>query len=472
MSRSGVLIAILVAIALAAASLILLRSPPRAPGPTGPLLAFDPALVREIRFQRPGRAPESAQRLAPGEWVIVLGDQPPWPAAPERIRAALRILSNLEPRRAAESGASLEGQTATLTIGLDGGAAQSLRLAPRSLGGLALAQADGGEGKPARVAWVDASLADMVAGTGMAPWREERAFADVGPDLARIFLQGGADGTTIELARLQGRWVVRQPVADTADPQAILRLIGKLGAVRIVDFLDAGPPTAGTGLDSPRATLRVESDSRDPADPARSTTTSRTLAAGRESEVGGRNIYARLLYETLSHAPTQAPARAAGDPPLPAPLQAARPLIITGEPLAAITMDPVAYLSPVANPVPASEVGQVRITPSSPSAATPRTFERTLDGWKAGDLPLSPADADFLRSILALLTQARAAAITLDAPSPLPLVTIELATLGGTPLGAASISATEDGSLILQTGRISRRFPPDAAPGLLSRLTP
>src|SRR5215831_14237092 len=100
MSRTGVIVALVVALALAAA--VLLSGKGRTPGArSGPLLGFDPAKVVELKVTRPDGQTDAVCRAGqPGAWNIVQvgrGDAHTWGADAGRIRAALRILSTVEP---------------------------------------------------------------------------------------------------------------------------------------------------------------------------------------------------------------------------------------------------------------------------------------------------------------------------------------------------------------------------------------
>jgi hypothetical protein len=57
---------------------------------------------------------------------------------------------------------------------------------------------------------------------------------------------------------VQGRWGLREPVQEVAEPEAVSKLLGVLGNILVMDFLDTGPPEH-TGLDKPIAELTIES---------------------------------------------------------------------------------------------------------------------------------------------------------------------------------------------------------------------
>jgi hypothetical protein len=240
-----------------------------------------------------------------------------------------------------------------------------------------------------------------------------------------------AGGTALSLGRVQGRWALREPVAEVAEPEAVAKLFGALSGVRIIDFLDpAAQGGAVTAVEEagfapgeePAAVLVLESDLRDAGDA--SSVLRRVLEVGRTADLAGRNVYARVRHEV----------HRGGN----ADVVFERLVVVSGEQLAGIAMDPAAYISRRSFASPPSEVGGVVLK----DGEEVRRYERTLDGWQAvtaaGSAALSRADSEGLGALLQVVMQAPASRVVL-AEATTEGVQIELLSLGGLPIGEALI---------------------------------
>jgi hypothetical protein len=446
MSRVGVIVALVVAVALAAAAVFLLRQPPTASVVSGPLLQVEAARITEIRVEAPDARPQLARRTGQGSWVIELGDGLPWPAMGERIRPALRILSNLEQVRAAERDAAL-GRAATVRLTLDDGSSRTLRVGVRPLAGAALAEIETPEGP--RRGWVDAKLVEMLVGTGMGEWRDRSAMGQLGAEVSRLTLKAG--GKELAFGRVEGKWALMSPVAEACEPDALGRLFTLIGQASVVDFLDAGPP-AETGLDSPVAVLTAESTYRDPADPARVSTEVRSLEVGRMADMGGRNVFARLSGETLAPGSTG---------------KWRRVVVVNGQPLSEISNDPASYIARRCLQTPSSEIGRLEVYGKEGTGLV-AALERGLDGWSRlggpESKPLTGAEAASLQGLLDLLTQTPAEAVQLSEPAGVAtLATLEVQSIGGMPFARVSVGQLADGRPVLASERVWRVYPAAAA---------
>ncbi len=453
MSRVGVIVALVVALVLALAGFMLLRPPSGGSPHAGPLLNVEASKITEIRIAAPGAEPQVARRLPGGSWVIILGNAEPWPATGERIRPALRILSTLEPVRPAERDAEVV-DFVTVTLTQEDGAIRTLRLAPRSLAGAVLVEVDTPSG--VRRAWVDADISGMLVGTGLGEWRDRSAMGGLDGDVSRIRLRlGGEGGADLALGRIEGRWALTSPVAEPAEPDAVARLFRLIGDTGVVDFLDQGPP-AGTGLDTPAAVLVLESDHRDPSDPARVTTRQRTLEVGRISDISGRNVFARLSGQSGS--------RGGGSGAW------SRVVVLNGQPLAEITTDPARYIARKALQTPAADIGRLVVTDET-GQSRKGGFTRSLDGWRRLDgaglgLALAPADGPGLQAMLDILTAAQADAVLLRQPPDVTwAATIEVQSLGNMPLARVRLGVMGDGKGVLGDEGVWRVYPAAAVKG-------
>ncbi len=434
MSKTAVIVALLVAVVLGVAALVLLKEKAQ-PAKTGSLLTFDPAAVTEIRMDLSDGSSQSVRRAAGGWTVVLSGPGQPdrsWPAAETQVHSALRIFAALAPEQPADG--SIGKPAGTLTI-KSGDAFQVLKIGDQRLAGRVLVESN-------RAAWVDADLAEMLITTGIRAWRNRAALPGVGPDASRVSIQGHT-GAALTLARVQGKWFIREPIAEPADPDAIARLFGVLAAARIEDFCDAGPPTA-TGLDKPVARLTIETDSRDPS--GKASTVRHSLVVGQAADIALKNVVARLE-------------RAGSD------RDYAETFILAGEQLAAIKTDAALYLSkrPVSGE--AAEIGQVSL--AMPRVASPcdrQAYRRTLEGWEhqCGDAAWGPAlvaNVQPLTALLELLTTANPEKIMLrvNGSDPETAVKVELASLGGAPIGRVAV-VIDSAKLVVLTEKVRREY--------------
>jgi hypothetical protein len=434
-SPARVLIAVALASILAVAAFLVLRHPATGSESPARLLAFDPAHAAAINISRPDGRTETVRRGDRlGEWVIALprtGGADEWPANAGNVRAALRILSTLEATRSAETGSPM-GARGTVSVTMDDGSGVSMSLDSRTLAGQALARAESPrQGAPV---WVDASLADMLLKDGPREWRDVQALPDVG-NSARITIQSGAAG--VSLARLQGRWVVREPVSEAAEPEAVTRLAAALASVQILDFLDGGAPGA-MDLDAPAAVITLEWDRRD-AQTGKSSTIRSSLKIGAPSGVSSKGVFASLARPGVPE----------------------RTVVVSAEPLAGLSPDPASYIARRAVSVPSAEIAAVTIGD--------RRFARSLNGWQTPGrdgglaIPVSPSGAESIGALLKLLTESPAQALSLDPPLENAGVPVELRTLGDVALPPLAVSletdvATHAPVLLLQSGHVARRY--------------
>jgi hypothetical protein len=247
---------------------------------------------------------------------------------------------------------------------------------------------------------------------------------------------------------VQGRWALREPVSEVAEPDAIAKLFSTLAGVRIVDFLDspaaAGGGTQGRGLGAEEqrtAVLVLESDLRDAGGSAGSVLR-RTLEIGQTADLAGRNVYARVRQEVIGQSG--------------AAVEFERVVVVAGEGLAGIAMDPATYISRRTFVVPATEVGGVVLKVGDRM----RHYERTLDGWRVriedAAIPLERSDEEGLAALLNMVMQAPAARVRLaEAPAD-PAASVQVMTLGGSPIGEAVITADGAGGISVHSRGVER----------------
>jgi hypothetical protein len=458
MSKTGVIVALLVALSLLGAAFLLGGKGHGAALPAGPLLAFDPAKVRELRVARPDGSFDAVRRgEAPGVWNVILsekGAEAVWPADAGRMRAALRILSTLEGDTPVGPGAAVETGAPEVRLMLDDQTDRRMRVSQRVLAGKVLVEVT--TGSSPRPALVGADVGAMLAGTGLREWRDRAALPGLGPEVALIALRGERGSLT--LARVQGRWGVREPIAEAADQDAVLRLVGVLGNIQVADFLDGGAP-ARTGLESPIAEVTIACDQRD--EQGKAHTTTRTLRIGQQADIAGKTVFAAM------------PVDGGGS----------RTVIVSAEGLSGLTTDPAAYLSRRAIDGAAADIGVLVVAPSGGQS---QRYERELDGWSSvgpGGIktPCTTADGEAVSGLLNLFTQVSAEAVAAATSAPAawgtsaPIATVDCRSRGDSPIatvGVFTVSPTgKPPQLVLQSGKAVRRYPVEASSPLVAWLS-
>jgi len=438
MSRIGLIVALAATGVLALAAILVLRRPAGVIVP-GPLLEFSPSRAMTLEF-RPLDGPGTrVERQRDGGWTLAPIDHPDdaWPASDTRVHAALRILSLLNPSRAADEGPASASE---VRLTLDDGATLSLRVACAALAGQVLAESPASAGRPARRGWVSSDLASMIR--DVPAWRETAALAGIGPDTSRITLHGASG--MVSLARVQGKWALREPLAAPAEPETVAKLVSRLASVRIEEFL-AGAAPAEARLESPQARAVLESDVRDPGDAGKVMTVRRALSIGRAKDLASKSLYARI--EGVGPAP--------------------RDVLISSATLAELTTDASAYLARATLAAPVSEIGSLTLT--SPRGWS-RRYTRTLDGWEmlatpgeamAAKVPDRDAVLNALLDVLA--GPCERLAIAPGESTDAAAARLEIASVGGAPIATVALAVMsaegKPAELAITNGRVVRTYP-------------
>jgi hypothetical protein len=453
MSKSGVLIWLVIALVLGGGALWVLRKPPPSPGALrGPVLAAPMARITELAVKPGGSASQRVTRdAASGEWFLSGGDQgSTWPVQIGNIQTALRMLCTLEGRDAEASAEPPGPGDPEVRLTLDDGTAWTLWLAPRGLGGERLARIQPPEGAPARTVLVEGSLFDALLETGPAAWRIPIAFSDLATEADGITL--AAIKGRIVLGRVAGRWALREPVAAPADDASVQALLKNLSAVHIARFLDGPPDPAAAHFDVPVATAMLSSERRAPVgDGFETFMTTRTLTVGGPASIDGKELYARV---------DRVASRSSGPEPAPSTTF----VTIGRESVQAISMDATAYLTAAAVPVPSGEVGSIAISGPGITGG----FTRSIDGWGPDAPPGGPGDPERVAALVKLLCEQAPESRTVH-PEPLDApVSITLGSLGGNPLGEVLVGLQPAGgdatpgaeSLVIISGEVGRQYDP------------
>lgn len=449
MSRTAVIVALLVVLVLGGVALVLTKKGSTPAAVTGPLLSFDPATVTELRMEYPDGTFQAMQRDPAFGWKIVLGRPGTpvrsWPAAAAQSQSALRLLGNLTEERPGDG--SISKPAGTLRINAGETTVCSLVFGEQRLGGRVLVEASGSS---KRMAWIDAKVADMMVTTGPQAWRSMAALPGIGAEASRITMKAQG-GNAISLARVQGKWALREPVAAPAEADEINKLIGVLGKVQIVDFCDKGPPAA-TGLENPNATLVIETDERDASGAL--TTIKQTLTVGQAADMNQETMVARLERTVSGKGPGYAMV-----------------VIVGGEGLAAINTNPATYVSKRAIQVEAKEVGQVEYYFSRKGDVDcwPR-YRRTQDGWeeRCGESPWKPmglTQVKWLDAQLDLFANKSAQLVSIETLPTVDCQRFMLFTLAGAPLGEVQMTMKDNKVQVYSDG-MKREYPPGPGTGL------
>lgn len=497
MSTKAVIIWLVLAVVLGMLAIIVLRLPGQIATPSvapigSRLLTFVPSEVRSITVVRADgsrelieQSPQALSALGTdAQWQLRLQSPnaptpgaAPWPITGPSMQSLLRILAELSAIGEPAKDITVGDRPFTITIALSDGSERTLRLAERTLAGTCLAEVISGAistgASPAPTpttvrTLIDAKVHDLFTNPGPRAWRETALLAALAPEASRIRLENAQQ--KLALAKTNGRWALREPVATPADPGSIQALIAELGRVHVADFLDGGSGSAPTGLESPVARLAVEVDRRTQATGATDpsvTTMGVELAVGRAAESSRGSAFASVNGE--------------------------RVILVDAAALARITMDPTAYIWPHPTRLAAADIGTIVLDRTdTPNGAGSKAFKRGLARWSQiradgteitlADKALRDADA-----LAAFLTGGDRSAfsgntntppsrddrptITLQAPEDLRIIgRIKVLSLAGDPMETIEVSVARPGSAVLRTGSVFREYVVGKLPTLLAEL--
>jgi hypothetical protein len=305
MSKTPIMVLLLVAVALGLVALALILQPGGAGGATyagagETLLEIEPGDVTAIRVERPDSpSVETLVRTAPGTWELTLTQEgepvtSSWPVLAARVRPLLQTLSGLKAvAQPEEVGGVTSSGDMTVTLKRGEEPAVVFSLGADALGGAVPMRVEGGP-----TAFVGAEIANVFRSPGARGWRVESALPGVGVDASRIMIESPGDGVT--LRRVGRRWSVEPSGVSQsarASEDAVDRLLESLAALRIERFLDEQAivaPASEYGLDRPTLSIRAEQDERritgeGETDVATSVT---SLDVGRASDLSQSRRYA------------------------------------------------------------------------------------------------------------------------------------------------------------------------------------
>lgn len=327
-------------------------------------LGLDSAAVIGLRVETPNGAAVSVNREGDGHWVLEHtgedGAHAAWPADESRVRGGVRLLaSSVFDTREAE--VPPESPLGSLFITMRGGVETEIVFDSRGIGGRVPVRVRTGDGF--RSGWADRSMLDAYlrggVGTGLAAWRDRSitvsaALAD------RLMIE--VLGERVSLRKINGRWVLNEPVMIEADASVVQTVLAALSSIEIGRFLDSADPTdAAYGLTDPVGVLEIGWSGRGTGGKDRTL----RLSLGSMAEVSGESLHARASIIS-------------GD-------REFGPRVVTmGVPEFPDTVD--SYLRGQASSLSTADVRGLAVrkrAESSPAVS----FTRTIEGWTLDDGP-------------------------------------------------------------------------------------
>ncbi len=454
MSRSALIISLLLVAALSIVGIALLIAPPAATASdASSLLRLDPSRVASIRVAVSDDA-SVITRTDAGGWLIHLesaGANPtaPWPAEPTQVRSIVRTLCDLRDASASGEPISQSVEPAlTVTITMTGGDTHSVVFGSTPLGGRRLVEVD-----VRRTGEVDDAIYRAMTSPGPASWRISSPLHSVGERTSRVAVRTPGANSGVELAKIDGSWFIRQPIQSKASDIAAKELLVSLGALRIDHFIDDHTSITMTeaGLEAPRLLCTVEEDRRSYSasdEQIQTQTTTQTLAIGGPADLSGR-----LVYASINNGETFA--------------------VINIEPITSVSLAGEAYLAPSAAETIGSNIGAIAIRIAGQPEAR---YERDIEGWRVldasgtalGQSPTEPIDA-----LITALTQTPASSLTIEPPeSYRPIASITLSDFAGGQLELleAGLITTDVGANapVIRSGQVFRVYEGSETPTLLS----
>jgi hypothetical protein len=483
MTNRPVLIVLILAVVLGAASFVVLRKPATAQTsqPIAWLKGLDVTQLRSVQFDWGNGAPVAniMREPATGEWLLLRVGSPARPIGVERLRPFLRLLSDLAPLEG-EKGARPPEAPITLTIALSNDTTHMIRIGSSPLGGKVVAAIDD-EGTP-RVMMIDDGIRRMVQAESLLAWRDAKFFPRSGLDPSRVRVE--ANGTALQLSRVQGRWGVVSPLSAPASDEAMKALIRQLATLkgeRLLDEVDAASDVVGVSNAS--AALRLESDLRIPrGNDVDRRTLVEEFRIGKPADLGGGSFYATSTASLVD--PTTGTTVVIWGPTT---------LTVSKDVVASLSMSPTTFVSKRSVPFPGADVRDVQISvdagslggelvPSTADALR-RKFRQSAKGWQSLSGPsesealpksLEGADAAGVAGLVRALCDIDAGGVgTIVNAEAKTVATCMIEGVGSNGSVVVRIGEANEGGkavLVVQVGTVLRVYQDEWAGGLIGWL--
>lgn len=400
------------------------------------VLPIQLAEIVSIELSRGGQVESGAVRTPAGGWAILDSQQNQWPGTLRTAASqALAALSLVEPQDGLVFTHAAEG---VLAFGLRDGTTVSIEFAQTTLGGRRVIRAG------SLVAVVEERILRPLIDPGPISWRSSAAIPGVRrASRFELIQQGGS----LELAKLSGRWRLRQPLGVRADERAVIALTDALAALSAREFLDdVTPDPITTGVASPRLIIAYESDRRvTGADSqVRIETIRQELHIGGPASASGDTLYARASGRHSVW------------------------MLVNASSIAAISTTARNYIEPTITGVLPSDV--FRITLRRGNESNTSVYQRIATGWideQGGGSSSANLDQQ-IKETLEFLSSRPGEPEVSAGPSELSRsVEIELGDLNGGPLEIIVAGYTADGVLGFLNQNLLMLFDDARAPELL-----
>lgn len=418
-----VLIWFIVAGILAAAVAASRTGGPPASNPGTPTAAepwtipLDPARVDRLSLTADGTERFAAERLARGvdrwtlDWNTPSGTGS-WTADPERVRAAIRLLASTPVTPSLDETETVT-PIATVTLRETDRRSVDIGFSDRTSGGQVPVVVDVRDAQNIAerrvVGRLPANTLDAFVRTPWTAWRDGSLFDAVTANAKSVAIQAGP--YSVRLQRGARGWAITQPYALEADSDEVERALTAIASLRADRFVDDPPADTATGLGTPIASIRVETDAG-----------VRTLDLGSGTDGQGNTIFARIATPTTSGV-----------------------IHIDRESVAKLTAVPEAYARRTPLGISGADIARVRFMATTGRAR----FEarRSAGDWTIDGVPATPDQRDAINRLITVLTlepAARVAAIDTTDETHTKLGEIQFLTEEALPLAALKLAMGDE----------------------------
>lgn len=455
MSRTAIIVLVIVALGLGATLYFVNQKPQSAGGsdsspgsslPTGPAFEVDTAQVVALTVTEPGGVTRSVYKTPVGGWIyaelpVTTEPDTGWPVDVSRVRSALQTISPI-PAAGRSDSVTVSDSAPIIELRLADGTVRSLQVERESVGGNSLALVDSEQ-----TVLIPADTVSEILSHGPESWRITSPLASIFSDASRVTITSGDN--RIALAKIENRWTIRGPISARADKEMVRSLLSELAKMSIAEFADTSDL-----ITEPVATFEVERDDLISSDGSARRVTRRVLTIGGQITPGGSKRIATVRGTDL--------------PPV-TPIIIEQAGISTDEQFAKLAL-PEVYISKHPLHERREDIGIILFRPMGDMDAE-RGFRRELEGWnemnpeggmRTAELP----DREALDQALTMLTtEIGMPRIASDIDQYRPLTRIELYTLDGSDLGSLQVGYT-DGVLSVRRGTVLWLYPETDPPSM------